>query len=262
MLDPLRGHGLAVCKNMAVARCLRHLRVAKNGARRPEVELVFEHHRRRRMAQVVEPLRWDIGLGAKQLEGSGIGPGVQRPSGRVREDPTPSRPEIPHLGGQALGNLRAPVHLELREDARRQRQDTASRVGLGLPHVQSPAPALRAVRAPLAGTRDAEAIDVGAGQALFAAVAPGPFEVSCWRPRPRSRSDRTSLGHRPAPGLGYVGSAIFPANEPERWQERTAALGAGRWALPRPGVLYWGHPRPVSLVTCSITMPALARRPP
>ena len=152
LLDPFRGHGLAVRKNVAVARCLRHLGVAENGAGRPQVELVFEHHRRRRVPQVVEPSCGDVGLNAKQLEGSGIGPRVKRAAGRVCEDPTPSRPGFPHLGGQALGNLRAPVRLELGEDARRQRQDTASRVGLGLPQVQTPAPALRTVRATLAGT--------------------------------------------------------------------------------------------------------------
>ena len=41
LLDPFRGHGLAVRKNVAVARCLRHLGVAENGAGRPQVELVF-----------------------------------------------------------------------------------------------------------------------------------------------------------------------------------------------------------------------------
>ncbi len=57
LVDPLSCHGFAVRKHMGIPAGVRELRVPEQLANGLQVEVVVEHHRRRRVSEVVEPPR-------------------------------------------------------------------------------------------------------------------------------------------------------------------------------------------------------------
>ena len=151
LVDPLSCHGFAVRKHMGIPAGVRELRVPEQLANGLQVEVVVEHHRRRRVSEVVEPPRGILCHLAQLFEVTVVGSRIGRPAGFGSEHPSAIRPLCPYLAGQSFCGLGLAMGSELGGQHGRYGQRTATGFRLWGRDFETSPPTLQAVSAALGG---------------------------------------------------------------------------------------------------------------